>query len=343
MARRTYRGLAVTALQWTVALAALAWLLTGVDLAEVARLLGGVGPGTLLALAAVTAVGLMARFETWRAVLAPVRPVGVRTSGGLDLVVNFVNQLLPSRLSGRLAAPFVIRSRTGMAYADATAVSGVHTGIYAVLYGATAAAGLALAVGRLSPGLLAVLALSTGLYLAAGAVVLAGGANLPLLDWVLGAVAGGLRRVPRVGPVLAERLPDVGSFTSDSAATFRELSADPGVWLRYAAGWVVALVVAPGLRVWLLRGSFGAGFEPAVFLPLYLVTAYSVTLLPVSPGGIGVTEATATAVFVALGVPGSVIVPVIFVDRVLGVYLPALAGWYPSLGLDLSALGTDGE
>jgi hypothetical protein len=230
-----------------------------------------------------------------------------------------------------------------MDYADATAVSGVHTGIYAVFYGVASLAGLALAVGQLSPELLAVLALSTGLYLAAGGFVLLAGANLTLLDRLLGAVAAGLRRVPRVGPALADRVPAVSEFTSESAAAFRALSVDPVVWARYGAGWVVALVVAPGVRVWLLLGSFGAGFEPAVFLPLYLVAAYSVTLLPISPGGIGVTEATATAVFVALGVPGSVIVPVIFIDRVLGVYLPALIGWYPSLGLEFSALRTGGE
>jgi hypothetical protein len=36
-----------------------------------------------------------------------------------------------------------------------------------------------------------------------------------------------------------------------------------------------------------------------------------------------------------------VIVPVVFVDRFLGVYLPALAGWYPSLGIDRASLRTD--
>jgi uncharacterized protein (TIRG00374 family) len=84
--------------------------------------------------------------------------------------------------------------------------------------------------------------------------------------------------------------------------------------------------------------SFGVTVQPAILLPLYLVTAYSVTLLPLTPGGIGVTEATATAVFVSLDVPSAVIIPVIFLDRFLGVYLPALVGWYPSLDMDLSAL-----
>ena len=73
-------------------------------------------------------------------------------------------------------------------------------------------------------------------------------------------------------------------------------------------------------------------------LPLYLVTAYSITLLPLTPGGIGVTEATAVAVFAGLGIPESVAIPVIFLDRFLGVYLPALLGWYPATDVDVSVL-----
>jgi len=340
VARRSARALALTAAQYGVALAAFAWVLLQVEPGAVLARLGRLDPPVLAALLAVTLVGLAARFSTWQAVLAPVHPVDFRTAASTDLVVNFVNQLLPSRLSGRVAAPFVLRSQTGMAYADAAAVSGVHTGVYAVYYGLTAAAGLAIAVALtgLSAGLVLLLALSTGLYLAAGAVVLLAGTNLKLLDPLVELLAAGLARLPRVGDRAAERVRGLLAFTEASTASFRRLVADPRLWGRYAVGWAVALVLAPGLRVLLLFGALGVAFDPAVLLPLYLVTAYSVTLLPLTPGGVGVTEATATAVFVALGVPGEVAVPVVVIDRALGVYLPAVAGWYPSLGLDLSEL-----
>jgi uncharacterized protein (TIRG00374 family) len=330
----------LTALQYAVALVALAWVVLQVEPGAVLARLGRLEFPVVAALVAVTLVGLAARFYTWQAVLAPVHPVDFRTAASTDLIVNFVNQLLPSRLSGRVAAPFVLRSQTGMAYADAAAVSGVHTGVYAVYYGLTAAAGLALAAALtgLPAGLVLVLALSTGLYLAAGAVVLLAGTNLRLLDPLVAGLAGAFSRLPRVGDRAAERVRGLLSFTEASTAAFRRLVADPGVWARYALGWIVALVAAPGLRVLLLFGALGVAFEPAALLPLYLVTAYSVTLLPLTPGGVGVTEATATAVFVALGVPSEVVVPVIVIDRTLGVYLPAVAGWYPSLGLDLSEL-----
>ncbi|WP_335998668.1 lysylphosphatidylglycerol synthase transmembrane domain-containing protein [Halorientalis halophila] len=341
MSGRSRRGIAVTILQYALGLAALAWLLSQVDLGRVVDLLATLDATTVLAVLAVSVAGLLARFYTWYAVIDPRGPVRFREAANTDLIVNFVNQLLPSRLSGRVAAPFVLRSETGIAYTDATAIAGVHTGIYAVLYGLTAAVGVLAVLGRLPFGLIVLLAGSTGLYLAAGAFVLLAGTNLELLDVLLDRIAGLAALVPRVGSALADRIRGLTEFTTDSTDAFRALAASPGVWLRYALGWTGALVLAPAARVVLLLGAFGAAFEPAILLPVVLVAAYSVTLLPLTPGGIGVTEATATAVFVALGVPGEIIVPVVFVDRFLGTYLPAVAGWYPSLKIDTSSLAPD--
>jgi len=332
------RRVAIGVVQYGVGLAALAWLLSPVQTARLAEVLAVVEPPVVAALLAVTGLGLVARFYTWKVLVDRIRRTDLATAAGIDLVVNFVNQLLPSRLTGRAAAPLVIRGRTGMGYSEAVAVAGVHTGLYAVLYGVGAAAGLALVVGRLSAGLLVVLAVTTGLYLVAGAFVLLAGTNMGLADRTVGALGRLVGLVPVVGDRLAARVRALPDFTTESAGWFRTLSSEPRVLLPYAAGFAVALVVAPGVRVWLLLDAFGVGFEPAVALPLYLLVAYSVTLLPITPGGIGVSEASATAVFVALGVPAGVVVPVVFVDRFLGVYLPALAGWYPSVGLDVSEL-----
>ncbi|MDS0261503.1 flippase-like domain-containing protein [Haloarcula sp. S1CR25-12] len=332
------RDIAISVLQYGVGLAALAFLLSQVDVETVATRLRATESAVLVALALVTVGGVVARFDTWRAVAAPFTRVGLVPAGRVDLSVNFVNQLLPSRLSGRLAAPFILRAETGMEYGDATAAAGAHTGIYAVCYGLTSAVGLLAIAGRVSTGLLLLLALSTALYLVAGVVVLLAGMNLTALDRLVGFLASLAARVPRVGPALADRVRSVPDITEASADAFGRLSTDPRVWLRYAVGWAGALVVAPGIRVWLLFASFGATLDPVWLLPLYLVTAYSITLLPLTPGGIGVTEATAVAVFTGLGVPESVVIPVIFLDRFLGVYLPALVGWYPTLDMDLSVL-----
>ncbi len=316
-----------------MAVVALYWLLTQVELADVWSLLVRLDPGTVLALLAVTVVGLLGRFDTYYVLIGRLGPARFRDAAAIDLVVNFVNQLLPSRLSGRVAAPFVIRHYTGLSLPDATAIAGLHTAMFALCYALVAAVGLVVALPGLSVGLALLLAVSIGLYLVAGLTVLLGGANLTVLDRLLAPLRRLFARVPIVGDAAAERLDGLVGFTTESTATFRELVVLPRVWVRYAAGWAVKHVLASGVRVWLLFGAFGAGVEPAIALPLYLVAAYSVTLLPVTPGGIGITEATATVVFVALGVPGEVAASAILLDRVLGVYLPALAGWYPSLSL----------
>ena len=331
------RDIAISVLQYGVGLAALAYLLSQVDIAAVSARLRATEPTVLVALVLVTVGGVVSRFDTWRAVVTPFARIPLLVAGRVDLAVNFVNQLLPSRLSGRLAAPFILKAETGIGYGDATAAAGAHTGIYAVYYGLVSAVGLVAIVGRVSTGLLLLLALSTALYLAAGIVVLLAGMNLTALDRLVGFLSGLAQRVPRIGGALAARIRAVPDITEASADAFARISTDLRVWLRYGAGWALALVVAPGIRVWLLFLSFGAAVDP-LLLPLYLVTAYSITLLPLTPGGIGVTEATATAVFVGLGVPEAVVIPVIFLDRFLGVYLPALAGWYPTLDTDLSVL-----
>ncbi|MFC7138727.1 lysylphosphatidylglycerol synthase transmembrane domain-containing protein [Halosimplex aquaticum] len=335
------RAQAVRAIQYLVGALALAWVVRQVEWGRALALLADVSPGTAAALVAVSVVGLAGSLYMWHVLLDSAAPTRFRDAVQTGLVVLFVNQLLPSRLSGRAVAPFVAHDRTGMPYADAIAVSGVHTGLYAVLYGATALVGVALGLGRLPSALVLVLLLSTGLYVAAGTVVLLAGAHMRAVDRVAVAVEALARRVPVVGGRLGGLTGTIPEFTAESAAAFRRLLTDPSAVAPYVAGYALTVLVVPGLRVWLLFESLGVAFEPLVALPLYLVAAYSVTLLPLTPGSVGVSEASATAVFVALGLPVAAVVPVVFVDRLLGSYLPALAGWYPSLRIDFSALASN--
>ncbi|WP_199243374.1 lysylphosphatidylglycerol synthase transmembrane domain-containing protein [Halopenitus persicus] len=337
---RSRRDLAIAALQYGLGLVALAWVLSQIEFGTVLGHLGGLGSGALATIVAVSVLGLLGRVYSWQVLMARVGAGSFRAAASVDLAVYFLNQLLPSRLSGRVAAPFVLRSRTGMAYADGASVAGVHTGIYAVLYGAVAAVGVVAAAPRLPGGILLLLALSTGLYLAAGGAVLLAGINLPLLDRLVDVLEALVGRIPRVGAAAADRVGGLREFTAAASTSFRRLAVDPGLWAKYALGWTAFAVVAPGGRVLVLLAAFGAPFEPALLLPLYLVAAYSVTLLPLTPGGIGVTEATTTVVFVALGVPEGIAASVVLLDRFLGVYLPALAGWYPAASLDREALTT---
>jgi len=327
--------------QYLVGALALAWAFGQVEWGRASALLADASPRTVVALVGVSVVGLLALAATWHVLLDRCRPTRFRTATSTGLIVLFVNQLLPSRLSGRAVAPFVVHNRTGIGYPESIAVSGVHTGLYALLYGFVALVGVGLGLARLPLGLVALLFGSTVLYGVGGALALLAGTNMAAMARLVGVLTTVFERVPRIGDRLVELVEQVPSFTAASADSFRTLSTDPGVVFRYAVAWAISLLVVPGIRVWLLFETLGTGFEPVLLLPVYLLTAYSVTLLPLTPGGIGVTEATATAVFVALGVPETVVVPTIFVDRLLGTYLPALLGWYPSLQVDLSGLVSD--
>jgi uncharacterized protein (TIRG00374 family) len=328
----------LSAIQWAVAIGAFWYVARGVDWATAATELAAVPSGVVLAVLGITALEFGSRFGMWHALLWGRAGVSLRTTARIDLTIKFINHVIPSKASGHSIAPLVIRHYTDSDWPEAVSIAGLNTGLYATLYGVVALAGLAAFAPRLAPGWLLVIALSTGVYLAAGAVVLLAGHRLDIAGTLIGRLEGLLGRVPKVGERLGGLAAALPTFGADTAAVFRERSGRPGVLVGYALGWAGTLMVFPGLRVWLLLDALGAAITPVVLLPVVLVTAYSVTVLPLTPGGVGVAEASTTAVFVALGVAPEVAAVVVLVDRVLGVYLPAALGWFPVATLDLPEL-----
>ncbi|PYZ02727.1 UPF0104 family protein [Halogeometricum sp. wsp3] len=297
-----------------------------VRIASAIDLLASVETETALAVVAVSVLGICGRADSWHAVITPLATVQFRTAAGTTLIVNPVNQLLPSRLSGRLAAPFVLRSQTGMAYSDAAAASALHTSIFALYYGVAATAGLILAIPLLRVELILLLALATSLYFAAGLAILFGGLNLSYLDRVIGWLTGVAVRVPRFGEGLAARLAGLLEFTDSSTTTFRSLASEPAVWLRYAVGWAVDLVLDPvsaSACCWGVRRRVRtAGRVAAVSL-----VAYTVTLLPLTPAASASPRprrrrCSSRWVFRGGHHPHHLR------RRFLSIYLPSFAGWY---------------
>jgi uncharacterized protein (TIRG00374 family) len=304
-------------------------------------LLARVDPPVLAVVFYATGLEFLCRFLMWNALLNSRHRTHIFTAARIELLVKYVNHLLPSRVAGQSLAPLAIRHYTDHEWNEAVSITGLSTGLYTLLYGSVAVTGLVIFADRLPGGILVVLGLSAGLYVAIGVTVLAAGRRLSALS----NLAVGIDRLLSDAPVIGERLAGLSdrlpSFTASSAAVFRELSSSPRVLSTYLLGWVGTLMVFPGIRVWFLLTTLGESFTPAVLLPVLLVTAYSVTLLPLTPGGIGIAEASATVVFVALGIPEAVAVPVVLLDRLLGVYSVALLGWIPMLKLDLSELALD--
>jgi uncharacterized protein (TIRG00374 family) len=335
---RSRRGHVLRLLRWGIALAAFWYVARGVDWSATLSNLATVPPTVTASILAITALEFGSRFAMWHTLLNALGGVSLPTTARIDLTIKFVNHVLPSKASGHSVAPLVLRHYGGVGWTEAVSLAGVNTGLYAGLYGVTALAGVAILAGRLSAGWLFVFALSTGLYLAAGALVLLAGRRLDVAGRLVGRLESLFARIPRIGSGVAGVAGRLPSFTADSAAVFRDLSSRPSVVIPYALGWAGTLLVFPALRVWLLLAALDGSFAPVVLLPLVLVVAYSVTILPLTPGGIGVAEASATAAFVSLGVRPELAAVVVLVDRSLGVYLPAVLGWIPVARLDLSEL-----
>lgn len=338
--RGVWRRRALTVLQWTVALGAFWYVARDVDWTATASELGAVSTVAVLGILAVTVLEFGTRFSMWYVLLNGRSATSFGTAARIDLVVKFVNHLVPSKASGHSVAPLVVRHYTNADWSDAVSVAGLNTGLYAALYGLVALVGLAAFAGRLPRGWLVVLLGSTAVYLVAGALVLLAGRRLDLAGALVGRLESTARRVPRVGDRFASIAGATPSFTADSAVAFRDLSTRPAVVVPYALAWAGTLMVAPGLRVWLLLTGLGEGFAPAILLPVLLVLAYGVTVLPLTPGGVGIAEASATAVFVAVGVRPEIAAVVVLVDRTLGVYLPAAIGWAPAARIDVPSLLT---
>jgi uncharacterized protein (TIRG00374 family) len=324
-------------LRYGIGTVALGWLVWQADWQAVLETLSGMAPAAVAIVLGASVLGTVAQFWNWHVLLNRVQPTPFRAAAGVMLTVRFVNHLTPSQAVGKSLAPAVLRQYTGYSWGIVVAVATLHTALFAFLYGVVAMAGLGVFATDLSIGLLLVIALSAGLYLFVGPLLLVTGARLG----GAATLADGIRqrfpvdRIPYAEAGLdkvANSLPDIGAETAETLAKLRR---DPIAIGGYILGWSVALLLAPAVRVWLLLAAAGVDFTPAILLPLVLVTAYSVTLLPITPGGIGVAEASATLVLAALGVPAAIAGPTILIDRFLGTYLPAVLGWYPTMQLGL--------
>lgn len=323
--------------RYGLGVAALGWLVWRADWGTLVARLVEMAPWAAAVVLGVSVLGTLAQFGTWHVLLNRLRPTRFRVAAGVTLTVRFINHLTPSQAVGKSLAPAVLRQYTGYPWGLVVAVATLHTALFATLYGLVAVTGVVLFASRLSRGLLLVVAASAGLYLVVGPLLLLAGSRL---DGAAALAAGIRSRVPvqhvPYADALLEKatdtLPDVGAETADTIAG---LLADPVALTGYGLGWGMALLVAPGVRVWLLLDAAGVQFSPLLLLPVVLVTAYAVTLLPVTPGGIGVAEASATLVLGALGVPPGTAAATILIDRFLGTYLPAVLGWYPTMRLDL--------
>lgn len=97
---------------------------------------------------------------------------------------------------------------------------------------------------------------------------------------------------------------------------------------RVASGVLILLMISTlfeTLRMWVLLLAFGVEFN-FFYLLLIPSLAYSVTALPISPGGLGITEISGLLVFKAFGLEPEIALSTVFLDRALSTYWTFLVG-----------------
>jgi len=115
---------------------------------------------------------------------------------------------------------------------------------------------------------------------------------------------------------------DIGQQTAAGIINFL------GQKIRVVSGVPVLLAFCTlfeSFRIWILLQAFGVEFN-FFYLLLIPSLAYSVTALPISPGGFGVTEVSGLLVFKAFGIAPEIALSTVFLDRALSTYWTFLVG-----------------
>lgn len=106
---------------------------------------------------------------------------------------------------------------------------------------------------------------------------------------------------------------------------------------RFALYWPIIWVSTTFLsafRFWFLFQAFSRDLNLSILFVLPIL-AYSVTVLPLSVGGMGAAEISGVYAFVVIGVEEEIAFSVILLDRVLSMYLIAMVGAFTISSFDL--------
>lgn len=338
---RKLKGRLITVFQWGLSLLAFWYVAREVSWDEILNLFSDTDPILFLAVAVITTLQLITTPCLWWVLLRNTKNTLFSAALRIDLVIKFINHIIPSKAAGHSIAPLVVKHYTNIEWSNAVTVSGLNTGLYAMLYGLVSLCGLLIFMTRLPNRVSIVILLSTGIYIGVGVLVFLAGYRLDFAGILFARIEHLVANIPQIGSRLAKLVGKLPSFTEESSILFRNLVSRLDVVILYSLAWVGTLVVFPGARVAVLISVLGGSFSPLWLLPIALVMAYSVTVLPLTPGGIGVAEASATLVLVSLGVSQEIAVAVVLVDRVFGAYIPALLGAVPAAGFDLTTFITN--
>lgn len=215
-----------TGVQWTLTVLAFWYVAREVSWSETLDLLADIDPLVLLVVVVITLLEFGSRFSQWWILLNGIKKTPLSTTIRIDLVIKFINHIIPSKAAGHSIAPLVVKHYTDTKLRDAATLSGLNTGLYATLYGLVSLCGLLIFFSRLSWGPAVVIFLSSVMYAVVGVLVLLAGYRLELAGVVFNRIQRFATGVPRIGSRLAGLVGKLPSFTEESAAIFSRLPSE---------------------------------------------------------------------------------------------------------------------
>jgi uncharacterized membrane protein YbhN (UPF0104 family) len=297
----TRRLLRLAALAVVVGLAVMA--VRHLSLARVAAELAVARPGWI-ALALLSFVAILPLWALQWRVLAPAVPrPSVPTMLGVIAMTSTVLNTAPL-LVGEAAGIYFLVTEAGLTRAAALSVLAMDqlfVGLAKLCVLAGAAATVALP-----------------LWMARGALGLAGGVTVLLLVVAAAAWYAGRLSTSALGRALPLRLTRVAEAAGAALAPIRSPSRS-GAALALALG----KKLAEALAILCVQRAFGVSLAPESAL-LVLAAANLATLLPIVPGNLGVYEAAVVLAYSYLGVPP---------ERALGIALVQHACYFAALAL----------
>lgn len=280
-------------------------LLTQIDILKLKEVFRDVSMIYLVPVIGISFLGYFMRALGWGKIL---RKGGSRSFKFLLSLVS-MNTVLPMK-AGRAGAPALLKLFfPEIEKEDAVGGTVITTFLYALLYGAIVLIGIVII--QLPKIILLGALVASGIYMTIG-----------ILLYLLG--RGGISKEPveRIIGLLPEKLKFEGGGAKES---FSKLLTFENVY-TYSFTWIMSFVLLQGVRVFLIFEAFGFNFPNPWLLLILPIIAYSITIIPISLGGIGLAELSAYTVYQSFGVPSSIAMSVVLVDRFIWIYLPAIAG-----------------
>jgi uncharacterized protein (TIRG00374 family) len=331
------RELAVRVGQVLVAVGTIAWFVTSIRWGPAFATVSDMSASTIAILVGISVLGQVLIMTQWYLVVTVFEEISFARVTETVLVNLFVGQFIPSRAGTFALLPVLLRRTGKFSYSQGVASVMAHTGWYGLLYALVAAIGLVLLEPVLSRPMFVLVLTASVMYGAIGGAFVV----LAVRPGTVERLVATTSRVLDVLPVSSSLSPGtiLDRFTGEVINDLQSVMYSWRIAPLFCIAWLGAIVIVPSIRVWIVLTSTADVTISVVVLAPTLVTAYSVTSLPLSPGGVGVTEVTATVVLAAAGVPTEIAALAILVDRVIGVYVPALVGGGLALQLDVDPFG----